>query len=53
MKEILGILLVIVCLGSLMYLSFLMGRNSAQKEIINRAKNSNNIEVIIFGEKQL
>lgn len=53
MKEIIGVIAVVICVTSLMYLSFMMGKNSAQKEIIERALKTNDIEIIIFGEKQL
>ena len=34
-------------------MSYILGRQSLQKEIEQRAKTTNDIEVIIFGEKQL
>lgn len=53
MKNYIQIAFILLAVAGLMYLAFIEGRNSAKKEIEDRAKNSSNIEVIIFGEKQL
>lgn len=50
---ILMILSFILGVASIGYFAYCEGRKSAQKEIENRAKNSSDIEYIIFGESQL
>lgn len=52
-KEIILILFLALGIGSLMFLSFIFGRDSMQKEIRNRALKTNDIEIIIFGHKQI
>lgn len=54
MRQIILLFIAVVAgVLSLCYYSYEYGRKSAQEEIINRAKNSSDIEIIIFGESQL
>ena len=50
MKDILAIVFGVIALCAI---SFMIGRQSMQNEIEKRANKTNNIELIIFGEKQL